>query len=241
MFLHKIIIVCNYFQLFIYAGSTSLEQGISLWAGYVEVEGKIVCGDYWDYNAASVLCLELHLGSPKEAFTSLRYGKPLKEYLSFTPICDGSELKLDYCKAMTIESTCQVPAGVVCSRVTRTEGGIISLDGFPVCGSRLSENAEKALCKEMGFFEVTKVEYDDQAADVSTGWSLTCSTENLDNCQKDSCIDGSSIKIQCGSQTEVKLVGGTEIGEGTILFNGGLVCDDKWDIKVRSILKEFLI
>ena len=43
-----------------------------------------------------------------------------KEYSSFIPICDRSDMNLDPHKTMSIEGSCQVPAGVVCCKVIRT-------------------------------------------------------------------------------------------------------------------------
>jgi hypothetical protein len=34
--------------------------------------------------------------------------------------------------------------------------------------------------------------------------------------------------------SEIEIFGGTIPGQGTVLYNGGLVCDDSWDIQVRN-------
>merc|ERR1712013_726250 len=53
---------------------TSLEQGASKQSGYIGMENKIVCGDFWDLNAAAVACRELGHGRPREVFASQIYG-----------------------------------------------------------------------------------------------------------------------------------------------------------------------
>ena len=82
------------------------------------MDDEVVCGDYWDSDAATVLCRELRLGAPKEYFTYLRYGKPLRNYMDMRPVCNGSEASLDLCQKVSTKLPCTVPAGVVCRRVT---------------------------------------------------------------------------------------------------------------------------
>ena len=80
----------------------------------------------------------------------------------------------------------------------------------------------------MGVFDVSQV------LDKSTGWTINCKNENLETCHKVVCVNGSSASYTCGNVSEVEIFGGAFPGQGTVLYNGGLVCDDSWDIQVRN-------
>jgi len=216
-------------------GDTSIEQGISDWSGYVLMENRLVCGDFWDYNAAQVACTELGLGTPKEVFGTARYGVPAKEYTDLIPICVGDEKKLDSCKLSTNSAPCTFPAGLVCSRTTEGNASKL-LDGLPICADGFTDTEASAVCKEDGFIDGKTNPSPSQVLDVSTGWSLKCKTANLENCQKSICVNGSLASFTCGNTSEVELFGGAEPGQGTVLFNRGLVCDDSWDIQDANVV-----
>jgi hypothetical protein len=166
-------------------------------SGYVIMEDKVVCGDFWDFNAAKVACEELGLGTPKDVFGGARFGGPAKEYQEMIPICTGKEVKLDSCKMSKNSNPCNHPAGLVCSRITTVNDSTM-LDGLPICADGFTNKEATAVCKEEGFFD-GKVNSDaSHVLDVSTGWALNCKHENLETCQKTICVNGSSASYTCG-------------------------------------------
>ena len=189
------------------------------------------CGDFWDFNAAKVVCAEIGLGTPKEVFGVARYGAPTKQYVDFVPICRGDEEKLDDCKMSPLPSPCTSPAGVVCSRTTAGSEGI-ALDGFPVCADGFTNAEATAVCKEEGYVDGVVTNNTEEATPVPTGWSIKCKTGNLDNCITTLCVGGTAASFTCGEEAEVGIFGGAKPGQGNIFYNGGLVCDDNWDIQV---------
>lgn len=198
--------------------------------GYAMMEDKLVCGDFWDNNAATVLCNQLGFGPPKDVFGSARYGPVNVAYLDVVPLCSGSESTLESCKLTPPTQLCTKPAGVVCARASSENN---SLDGLPVCSQGFTEVEATALCKEEGFVSGT-VDQVDQASPLSTGFSLNCTTPNLENCNKSVCVESTVATYTCAKISDIQLVGSSEPGQGTVLFKGGLVCDDEWDIEVST-------
>ena len=89
----------------------------------------------------------------------------------------------------------------------------------------------RSLCREMGFSNGII----DQSANgslVSNGWYINCDTEQLNNCRKSVCVDSFSVNIQCFTKMEAQLIRGVLPQEGIVLYNGGLVCDESWDMQV---------
>merc|ERR1712106_236569 len=216
-------------------GGTSIEQGMTDWSGYLVMENKVVCGDFWDYNAAKVACSDLGLGMPKEVFGSSRYGAPARPFLDVLPLCTGEEDNLDSCK-LTKNSECKHPAGVVCRRITKVNESTM-LDGLPICADEGFTNKEaSALCKEEGYVDGLVNSSETESLTIPTGWNIKCKTENLDNCQTSLCINGSAASFTCSNLSEVELVGGSKPGHGTVLYKGGLVCDDLWDIQDANVV-----
>ena len=218
---------------FLFTGETSLSQGFSPSLGYVVLEDLQVCGDFWDIKAGEVACRELGQGAPKEVFGAARYGPPRLGFHDMVPVCSGNEDKLDSCKMMKLPKQCGHPAGVVCRRTTRMEGRI-HLDGKPLCSTGFGDTEARALCKEEGFSNGTVNLNPDQTV-VPTGFSLKCQSANLDNCQRTICTSGTAANFSCSnSVSDLELVGSSKPGSGSLLFKGGLVCDDDWDIQVNS-------
>ena len=149
--------------------------------------------------------------------------------------CVGNEPNLDSCKHMELPQPCQHPAGVVCSRIT-TDDTLTLLDGLPICAEGFTDKEASALCKEEGYKDGVVTAADSSPFPVTTGWSLKCSTENLHNCKKSVCIDGTAANFKCGNESEVELYGGTHPGEGAVLYKGGLVCDDFWDLEDAHVV-----
>ena len=197
------------------------------------MENRVICGDFWDFNAATVACRELGLGTPKEAFTTSKYGAPSRQYQSVIPVCEGTESTLDECKMLPNDQACTVPAGIVCGRVNADQGATL-LDGLPVCADGFSNVEARAMCQAQGL-KGGLVSNTTSSTSVPTGWSLQCQTGNLDNCQKSVCTQGTAAEYECDEELiEVALYGGPKPGQGTVIFEGGLVCDDSWDLNVRS-------
>ena len=216
-----------------FTGGAGLRQGyhaLSGSAGYVEMEDKIICGDFWDFNAASVACREMKLGQPKDVFGDSRYGIPAADYLDVIPICDGNEESLDSCKVAINTDGCSSAAGVVCKRVT-IEDGVTMFDGLPVCAKNFGDTEASAICKEIGYKDGESSQ-DTSDDNLSTGWSIQCDTGNLENCRKSVCTNSTFAAYTCGDVSEIQLFGGRAPGQGHVLYKGGLVCDDSWDILV---------
>ena len=117
--------------------------------------------------------------------------------------------------------------------------GSIHLDGKPLCSTGFGDMEASALCKEEGFFNGTVNLNPDQTV-VPTGFSLKCQSANLDNCQRTICTSGTAANFSCSnSVSDLELVGSSKPGSGSLLFKGGLVCDDKWDIQVSTYTSKY--
>lgn len=199
--------------------------------GYVKMEDKLVCGNFWDSNAATVLCHQLGFGPPKDVFATARYGPVNQAYLDVVPVCSGSEASLDSCKLTPHTETCTKPAGVVCARSSSEKN---TLDGHPLCSKGFTDVEATALCKEEGFVS-GKVDQASQSSPLATGRSLSCTAGNLENCKASVCVDSNVASYTCANTSDIQLVGSSEPGQGTVLFKGGLICDDDWDIEVGIV------
>ena len=164
-------------------------------------------------------------------FGAARYGAPAKKYVDFAPLCNGEEEKLDDCRLSPLPTPCTSPAGVVCSRITAVSGAP-ELDGLPVCAEGFTNVEASALCQEDGYTTGVLDTEKPQDTPVATGWSLKCKTGNLDNCITTLCVGGTAASFTCGEEAEVGIFGGAKPGQGNVFYNGGLVCDDNWDIQV---------
>ena len=172
---------CQYKDLVFSSDGVSLIKGPVPSSGYVKMENRLVCGSFWDYNAANVACHELGFGPAKEVFAQKRYGNLNQDelYLQTFPVCDGSEKSLDECEMILYDDLCEFPAGVVCSRVT-TQDGLKLLDGEPICQDGFTDIEANALCKEEGFKNGTVSNKNHSKA--QKGWWLSCSIGNMDGC-----------------------------------------------------------
>lgn len=180
-----------------------------------------------------MLCKQLGYGPPMEIFANQRFGLS-NAYLSFTPICSGKEAKLEECQLKELPSPCSTPAGVTCSRVVLDDKGKVQLDGQPVCSTGLSNTEAAALCREAGF---AGGDIDEESPDnVSTGFTLTCSTSNLAACTRTVCTGQPAANIHCSGESRVKLIGSADLTMGTVLFDNGLVCDDNWDLQDAEVV-----
>ena len=197
------------------------------------MHGQILCGDFWDGNAAQVLCKQLNYGPPMEIFADTRFGLSYA-YLSFTPICSGKEAKLEECQLKELPSPCSTPAGLTCSRVVIDDKGMVQLDGQRVCSTGLSDIEAAALCREGGF--AGGVLGEASPDNVSTGFTLTCSTSNLAGCTREVCTGQPAANVDCKGEKRVKLVGSADLTMGTVLFDNGLVCDDNWGLQDAEVV-----
>ena len=194
------------------------------------MENLAVCGDFWDYNAGKVACREMGLGAPKEVFGAARFGPAKLGYLDVVPVCSGDEDKLESCKLTKDPQQCNHPAGVVCRRTTEKEDTIY-LDGQPICLTGFTDIEATAICKEAGFQNGTVQPKADKP--IATGFSLKCQSANIETCKRTVCSNGIMAEFICSEElADLELVGSSEPGRGILLFRGGLVCDDDWDIQV---------
>ena len=196
------------------------------------MENLVVCGDFWDIQAGKVACREMGLGEPKEVFGAARFGAAKLGYLDVVPVCSGDEAKLESCKLIKNPQQCNHPAGVVCRRITEKED-ISLLDGLPICATGFTDIAATAICKEAGFKKGTVRTQAEK--DVPTGFSLQCKSANLEECTQTLCTNEKMAEFSFTQElADLELVGSLEPGHGILLFRGGHVCDDNWDIQVNN-------
>ena len=197
------------------------------------MQDQTICGDLWDANGAAVLCKQLGYGPPKEIFATSRFGPSLK-YLDFTPVCTGTETKLEECQLMDLPSPCSTPAGLTCSRVVISDEAAVSLDGQPVCSSGLTDKEAAALCREAGFAKGT---FGEESADnLITGFSLLCEHGTMSACKRLVCTDQPSATLNCEGELRVRLVGSSDPTMGNVLYDRGLICDDSWDLHDADVV-----
>ena len=197
------------------------------------MQDQTICGDFWDASGAEVLCKQLGYGPPKEIFATSRFGPSLK-YLDFTPVCTGKETKLEECQLMDLPSPCSTPAGLTCSRVVINDEGAASLDGQPVCSTGLSDVEAGALCREGGF--ASGILGEGSAEQVTTGFYISCSASNMAACTRTVCLNQPAVTLICEGEQRVRLVGSSNPTMGNVLYDRGLVCDDKWDLQDAEVV-----
>ena len=200
-------------------------------SGYVMMDDKILCADFWDLNAAKVVCSASGFGEPKEVFGDFRFGNPLQEYYNMTPVCTGIEDSIEDCKFRENLNNCIIPAGVSCNRISELEG-ITMIDGFAVCSENFTKNEASAICKEKGYVKGDINHETVNSRTVKHGHTLHCRSPNIENCEVKKIGQCTAASFSCEKEAELELFGGSLPGEGHLLFKGGLVCDDFWDIQV---------
>ena len=109
------------------------------------------------------------------------------------------------------------------------------MDASPIIrDEKFTDIEASALCKAKGFYD-GKVEESIVSDEPTSGLCLSCLTPNLDNCKLKICNKSILANFTCGNKSEIQLIGGVKPGEGHILFNSGMICDDYWDIEVNQV------
>eukprot|EP00062_Callorhinchus_milii_P026090 gi/632987796/ref/XP_007882754.1/ PREDICTED: deleted in malignant brain tumors 1 protein-like isoform X4 [Callorhinchus milii] len=117
-----------------------LVDGNSMCSGRVEVLHNStwgsVCGDHWDFKAASVVCRLLNCGEATSATVSSTFGRGTGRFWLSDVRCKGTEPALDQCMAKPYGiNTClhSQNAGVICSGPVP----IRLMNGSTICSGRV--------------------------------------------------------------------------------------------------------
>ncbi|XP_073537753.1 scavenger receptor cysteine-rich domain-containing protein DMBT1-like [Phyllobates terribilis] len=224
-----------------------------------------VCDDYWDINAAQVVCQQLNCGQALAFNGSAAFGQGQGLIVLDDVQCTGNELHVWDCphQPFTVHNCGHnEDAGVVCSDMSlRLVNGNGQCNGRveilyngawgTVCDDYWDINAAQVVCRQLNCgqalaFNGSAAFGQGQGLIVLDDVQCTGNEQHVWDCPHQpftvhNCGHNEDAGIDCsGSDMSLRLVNGNGQCNGRveILYNGawGTVCDDYWDINAAQVV-----
>ncbi|KAM9782737.1 scavenger receptor cysteine-rich domain-containing protein DMBT1-like, partial [Neosynchiropus ocellatus] len=248
-------------------GNARLDGGPNECAGRVSFydNGRWValCGEYWDTNAAAVVCQQLDCGRPYQITTMLEYGRSSQVPPAKQVACSEHESSLAQCRHEGLPGrTCNASslAGVVCKdslgvRLVETDRddcrGRVEVRHdrawHSVCDAEWTLSKAQSVCDVLSCG--TALDAPGGARIPSGGTAVEASEACFQNqtalqrCSNGghstaACEPDHGARVSCAAQ--LRLVGGPTqcSGRVEIFFKGkwGTVCDDQWALSAGDVV-----
>ncbi|XP_077112090.1 uncharacterized protein LOC143767565 [Ranitomeya variabilis] len=224
-----------------------------------------VCDDYWDINAAQVVCRQLNCGQALAFNGSAAFGQGQGVILLDDVQCTGNEQHVWDClhQPFTVNNCGHnEDAGVVCSDLSiRLVNGNGQCNGRveilyngawgTVCDDYWDINAAQVVCRQLNCgqalaFNGSAAFGQGQGVIVLDDVQCTGNEQHVWDCLHqpftvNNCGHNEDAGVVCsGSDLSIRLVNGNGQCNGRveILYNGawGTVCDDYWDINAAQVV-----